>query len=89
MIAVKTADLTQDFKKYADRIMQGEKILISRPHNENLVILTEQEYNELNSKMRKKALERAKNTIKEIREQSVLNGTDKMTMEEINEILKT
>jgi len=89
MIAIKTADLTQDFKKYADRITQGEKILISRPHNENLVILTEQEYNELNSKMRKKALERAKNTIKEIREQSVLNGTDKMTMEEINEILKT
>ena len=88
MIAIKTADLTQDFKKYADRIMRGENVLISRPHNENLVIITEQEYNELNAEKRRKALEKAQKTIKDIRAQSVLNGTNKMTMEEINEILK-
>jgi antitoxin YefM len=47
MIAVKTADLTQNFKNIADIIVRGEKVLISRPKNENLVILTEKEYNEM------------------------------------------
>ena len=47
MIAIKTADLTQDFKSVADRVMRGEKILISRPKNENLVLVTEKEYSEL------------------------------------------
>ena len=28
-------------------IFTGERVLISRPHNENLVILSEKEYNEL------------------------------------------
>jgi len=47
MVAMKTADLTQDFKRVADRIVQGETVVISRPRNENLVIITEREYNEL------------------------------------------
>ena len=47
MIAIKTADLTQDFKRVADRIIQGETVLISRPRNENIVMITEKEYNVL------------------------------------------
>ena len=47
MIAMKTADLTQDFKRVADQIIRGETVVISRPRNENLVIITEKEYNEL------------------------------------------
>ena len=47
MVAMKTADLTQDFKRVADRIIQGETVVIARPRNENLVIITEREYNEL------------------------------------------
>jgi len=54
MIAIKTADLTQNFKHIADIIMRGEKILVSRPQNENLVILTEKEYNEM-EKLRQSA----------------------------------
>jgi antitoxin YefM len=53
MIAVKTSDLRQDFKKIAHLISQGEKILISRPKNENIIMLAEKEYNELD-KLRKK-----------------------------------
>ena len=54
MIAIKTADLTQNFKEIADAIFhQGEKVLISRPRNENLVVITEKEYNELD-KLRQK-----------------------------------
>jgi len=47
MIAIKTADLTQNFKRIAEIVLGGEKILISRPKNENLVILTEKEYNQM------------------------------------------
>jgi len=62
MISVKTLDVTQDFKKVANRIMQGERILISRPKNENIVMITETEYNQLN-KLREKA---AAGTLKDV-----------------------
>ena len=47
MIALRTTDIRKDFKKISTLIFNGEKVLISRPHNENLVILSESEYNEL------------------------------------------
>jgi antitoxin YefM len=47
MIALKTIDLRNDFKRVSDLINAGEKVLISRPHNENLIVLSEKEYNEL------------------------------------------
>lgn len=47
MIALKTTDIRNDFKKVSKLIFTGEKILVSRPRNENLVILSEKEYNEL------------------------------------------
>lgn len=87
MIAIKTADLTQDFKKYADRIMQGEKVLISRPKNENLVILTEKEYNRITEAQRKAALLEFKKNLEDMQRQSIINGTSEMTMEEIDEII--
>ncbi|MGP1589584.1 MAG: type II toxin-antitoxin system Phd/YefM family antitoxin [Oribacterium sp.] len=52
MIALKTTDIRNDFKKVSKLIFTGEKVLISRPRNENLVILSEKEYNEL-EKIRK------------------------------------
>ena len=54
MIAIKTADLTQNFKQIADMIVNGEQVLISRPKNENLVVITQKEYNALD-KMRRNA----------------------------------
>ena len=48
VIAVKTVDLTQNFKEIADKIFKdGERVLVARPRNENLVILAEAEYNKL------------------------------------------
>jgi len=47
MIALKTVDMRNDFKKVSDLVNSGEKVLISRPRNENLVVLSEKEYNEL------------------------------------------
>ena len=83
----------QDFKIIADRVMKGEKVLISCPANEksvNLAVITEQEYNiieKMRKEDRKKALLEFKKTVKEIQEQSVKNGTDNMSMDEINEII--
>ncbi|MFV0529119.1 MAG: type II toxin-antitoxin system Phd/YefM family antitoxin [Lachnospiraceae bacterium] len=47
MIALKTIDIRNNFKKVSDLINSGEKVLISRPRNKNLVVISEQEYNEL------------------------------------------
>jgi len=47
MIALKTVDIRNDFKRVSDIVNSGEAVLISRPRNENLVILSEREYNEL------------------------------------------
>lgn len=47
MIALKTIDIKNDFKRISNLILGGEKVLISRPRNENFIILTEKEYNEL------------------------------------------
>ena len=47
MIALKNMDLRNDFKRVSDIITSGEKVLIARPRNKNLVVLSEREYNEL------------------------------------------
>jgi len=87
MLAIKTADLTQDFKRYADQVTMGEKVLISRPRNENLVVITEREYNEYEKLRQKEAHMELKKAFESMQEQSVTNGTDKMTMDEINDII--
>lgn len=45
MIALKTEDMKTKFKEISELVTAGEKILIARPHNENLVVLSEKEYN--------------------------------------------
>lgn len=52
MIAVRTIDVKNDFKRVSDLVHSGEEVLISRPRNENLVILTEAEYNTLKKAQR-------------------------------------
>jgi len=87
MIAVKTADITQDFKNVADRIMRGERILISRPKNENIVMITEIEYNQLD-KLRESANRRTlKDVLRETQEQAQINGTSEFSLDDINDII--
>ena len=52
MIALRTIDIRNDFKRVSDLINSGEKVLIARPRNENLVVLSEKEYNELDKARR-------------------------------------
>jgi len=66
------------FKRFADRVIRGERILISRPKNENLVVIKKVEYNELEKikeiayteSIKKAALAEAKEAVKAMQEQS-------------------
>lgn len=45
MVTLRTKDLTAGLKNISPLIKAGEKVLIVRPHNENIVMVSENEYN--------------------------------------------
>jgi antitoxin YefM len=47
MLAVKSMDVRENFKSFCDKVFKGETVIVSRPKNENVVILSEKEYNEM------------------------------------------
>ena len=47
MLAVKSMDVRDNFKALCDKVFKGEILIISRPKNENVVMLSEKEYNEM------------------------------------------
>ena len=47
MLAVKSMDVRDNFKSLCDKVFSGETLIISRPKNENVVMLSEKEYNEM------------------------------------------
>ena len=47
MLAVKSMDLRDNFKSVGDRVFRGETLIGSRPKNENIVMMSEKEYNEI------------------------------------------
>ncbi len=47
MIATKPVDLRARLKDYLDRAFSGEPVIVSRKNNQNVVIVSEHEYNEL------------------------------------------
>lgn len=47
MLTVKSMDLRDNFKALCNKVFNGETVVISRPKNENVVLLSEVEYNKL------------------------------------------
>ena len=47
MLAVKSMDLRENFKNFCDKVFNGETIIVSRPRNENIVMMSETEYNKM------------------------------------------
>ncbi|MCD8370809.1 MAG: type II toxin-antitoxin system Phd/YefM family antitoxin [Clostridiales bacterium] len=47
MLAVKSMDVRDNFKNLCDKVFHGETLIISRPKNENIVMISENEYNEM------------------------------------------
>lgn len=47
MIATKPVDLRARLKDYLDNAFNGEPVIVSRKNNQNVVIVSEREYNDL------------------------------------------
>ena len=47
MVAVKSVNVREHFKEWCDKISKGETVVISRPRNENIYMISEAEYNAL------------------------------------------
>lgn len=47
MLAVKSMNVRDNFKALCDKVINGETVIISRPKNQNIVMLSEKEYNEM------------------------------------------
>jgi antitoxin YefM len=47
MLAVKSMDVRKNFKLLCDKVFMGETLIVSRPKNENVVMMSESEYNEI------------------------------------------
>ena len=41
MLAVKSMDVRGHFKEWCDKVFSGETLIISRPKNENIVMISE------------------------------------------------
>jgi len=85
MIALRTVDFRNDFKKVSEIISSGEKVLIARPHNQNLIVLSEKEYNELEkAKRNAEYLEKLDKSMQQIADGKFVIKT----MEELEEMAK-
>ena len=47
MLALKATDVKNNFKAVCARVFNGETVMLSRPKNQNVVMLSEKEYNDL------------------------------------------
>lgn len=47
MIAVKSMNVRDHFKEWCNKVINGETIIVSRPKNENIVMMSEAEYNDM------------------------------------------
>ena len=85
MIALRTIDFRNDFKKVSEIINSGEKVLIARPKNQNLVVLSEKDYNELErTKQNSEYLAKLNMSAKQIEEGKIVVKT----LEELEEMAK-
>ncbi|MEN6565553.1 MAG: type II toxin-antitoxin system prevent-host-death family antitoxin [Veillonellales bacterium] len=45
MIAIKAMEMRDKFKRYCDKATSGEVIIVTRKNNDNVVVISEREYN--------------------------------------------
>ncbi len=83
MLAVKSMDVRDNFKDWCNRVVNGETLIVSRPKNENVVIVSEKEYNDM---------QKAKRNVEYLamldrsREQLDQGKTISLTMEELKDM---
>ncbi len=47
MIAMKPTQIRDNFKSVCDQVVGGEIVFVSRPNNENVVVLSERDFNNM------------------------------------------
>lgn len=47
MRAITSIDLRDNFKSYCEQVVSGETLVVRRPNNQNIVVLSEKEYNDM------------------------------------------
>lgn len=83
MIATKPLDLRSNLKKYMNLAFQGEPVVIARPKNENVVMVSEREYNELaKAKQNAEYLERLDRSYEQLAKNQVIS----FSLEELQEM---
>ncbi|MDR2591889.1 MAG: type II toxin-antitoxin system Phd/YefM family antitoxin [Chitinispirillales bacterium] len=83
MLALRTADLHNDFGRISEIIDSGERVLIAQPQSQNLVVLSERDYNELEkAKRNAEYLEKIDRSSRQVAEGRLVVKT----MEELEEM---
>jgi len=83
MLALRTADLRNDFGRISEIINSGERVLIAQPQSQNMVVLSERDYNELEkAKRNAEYLEKIDRSSRQIAEGKLVVKT----MEELEEM---
>jgi antitoxin YefM len=91
MIAIEVNELSDNFNNIFDMVVNGETVIVSRPHNQNVIVISEHEYN-----IREKAIRNAEylykldQSIQQVKEGKTISFTieeleafETMTPEEI------
>lgn len=52
MVTIKSKDLIDDFNVYCEKVYKGEVLIVSRPKNENIIMMSESEYNKIMKEIR-------------------------------------
>ena len=47
MIAIKATQLREELKNICEKVVSGETVIVSRPNNRNIVMVSEGEYNHM------------------------------------------
>lgn len=80
MIATKQMDLRANLKKYFDIAFSGEPVIVSRKKNENVVVISETQYNDLQkAKRTTEYLKRLENSISQLEQKKTIT----LTMDEM------
>ena len=80
MIATKQMDLRANLKKYFDIAFSGEPVIVSRKKNENVVVISETQYNDLQKAKRTAGyLKRLENSISQLEQKKTIT----LTMDEM------
>lgn len=82
MLAIKSMDVRANLKKICDKVFKGETLIISRPKNENIVMLSEREYNKI---MKAKRISDYLTMLNKSMEEAKSGGFITKTLEELKE----